>query len=304
VKDFLTRVAERALGTAPRIDPQATSRYAPARLPLPESHSPLPEKPARVGSPPRRSRAPQADREIVTSLEPAREVAEKINPPEQPRRKNSLVRKPAIPPIELDTEVASAPERIRTPFVVNGPVPEPHEIENHPTPVFSRHAPSVDHVSDEVETPEIPDPRNESVPVRGASSADNKHQDQRPKTPRLNIVKPIVDESNRIAESVESSPAPPVEIVVEKSAKVSPPREHQQPARAAVSPIVASPTVTSDRGPHERPERREKTIQVKIGRVEVHAPPAPVTPVEPPAAPGPKVSLAEFLRQHNRRRDE
>src|SRR5258706_12594665 len=36
MNDFLTRVAERALGTAPRITPQAMSIYEPARLPLSE----------------------------------------------------------------------------------------------------------------------------------------------------------------------------------------------------------------------------------------------------------------------------
>ena len=48
MSDFLMRVAERALGTAPRIDPQSASRYAHSRLPLPASS--LPEMTTAAGS--------------------------------------------------------------------------------------------------------------------------------------------------------------------------------------------------------------------------------------------------------------
>ena len=306
MKDFLTRVAERALGTAPRIDPQATSRYAPARLPLPESRAPLPEIPA---SP---SRARQIDREhelpqkvIAPSLEPTREAEERINVPGPSRRfdQSPLVsaRTPSVN--ELEPEPEFTRERVARPsFVVTE---SQHENEGRPTPTFSRDAPSVDHVSDEIEAPDIPAPQPDSFPVRAASSA-NKKREVQPQIGRLKIVERIVDESNEIAESVEPSSPPPLEVVVENTppAKSTGPREHRQPTRAAVSPVVAPPTAASDRRLNDRPERREKNIQVKIGRVEVHAPPAPVTPVEPPAPPGPKLSLADFLRQHNRRRDE
>jgi hypothetical protein len=301
VKDFLTRVAERALGTAPRIDPQATSRYAPARLPLPEAPSPQAEIPA----PPRVSRPRQFDREhelpkkvIAPSLEPTPEAEERINVPEQPRKFDQAPLVSArTPPVN---ELEPAPEITTERIIRNSVVPpEPHVPESNPISVLSSHAPSVDQVPDEFEAPEIPDPRNDSFPVRAASFADNKPEIQ-PQTRTLKIVERIIDETDEIAESVESSSPPPLEVVTR-------PREHQQPTRAAVSPIVVPPTATSDRrrdDRHERPERREKTIQVKIGRVEVHAPPAPLTPVEPPAPPGPKLSLADFLRQHNRRRDE
>ena len=305
MKDFLTRVAERALGTAPRIDPQATSRYAPARLPLPESHAPMPE----ISASP--SRARQIDREhelpkkvIAPSFEPTREAEERISVPGPPRRFDQapLVSARTPPVSELEPE----PEFTRERIIRNSVVPlQPHDPESSPASVLSSHAPSVDQVPDELEAPHIPAPRNDSFHVRGTSSANNKREVQ-PQTRPLKIVERIVNESNEIAESVESSSPPQLEVVTEKSAlgPVIRPREHQQPTRAAVSPIVAPPTAASDRRPNDRPERREKNIQVKIGRVEVHAPPAPVTPVEPPAPPGPKLSLADFLRQHNRRRDE
>ena len=302
MKDFLTRVAERALGTAPRVDPQVTSRYAPARLPLPELQAPLSERPASRPV----SRARQIDREhelptnvMAPSLEPARQAEERINAPEQPRKFDRFPLPPeAIPPVtELEPEPEFTPEKIIMTSV--GP-PESHDPQSHPASVLSTHAENIDHVSDEIDSrDEVTHPRIESVPVRAASSVDNKLQVQ-PQTRTLKIVERIVDESNEIEDAVEPSSPPPVEVVTRS-------REHQQPARAAVSPIVAPPTSTSDHrrdDRHDRPERRENSIRVKIGRVEVHAPPPPVTPVEPPAAPVPKLSLAEFLRQHNRRRDE
>lgn len=304
MKDFLTRVAERALGTAPRIDPQATSRYAPARLPLPELPPPRAEMPAsRVTS-----RAPHFGREhelpkkvIAPGLEPTPEVEERIAVPEQPRK----IDQSPLPSLserlprtnEPEPEPEFTPERITGTSVVAS---VPRDTENHPTHVFT--APLG---SDEVETPEVLDRPAQIFPPRALSIVENKAAPEATRERRsLKIVERIIDEPNEIEESIESSSPAPVEVVVEKSAKVSRPREHQQPARAAVAPIVPPPTAATDRRPHDRPERREKKIQVKIGRVEVHAPPAPVTPVEPPAAPGPKVSLAEFLRQHNRRRDE
>src|SRR5829696_9100697 len=100
VKDFLTRVAERALGTAPRVDPQATSRYAPARLPLPEA--PLLETPGRAVKLPRTSRAHQFDLEQAPSIEPARE--EGINAPDQPRKLEPLAPERTQPAKQLDSE--------------------------------------------------------------------------------------------------------------------------------------------------------------------------------------------------------
>jgi hypothetical protein len=54
-------------------------------------------------------------------------------------------------------------------------------------------------------------------------------------------------------------------------------------------------------GDHTR-AASEKIIRVTIGRVEVRAIAAPLQPVVPPTPPAPKLSLDEYLRQYNRRR--
>jgi len=336
VKDFLTRVAERALGTAPRINPQATSRYAPARLPLPESR--LPETPALAVNPPRSLRARQPDREeapaakmIVPSVEPVHEDVVRVNAPEPTHKADlsPLPLEPAPPPAnELDSGPEFVPQKstkettkeisAKVSPVVHAPLPEPQGAEASSASAFSDDAAAeVDHSPVRFEAPDVPGRRDdESYPLRAASFVENeaapvaKHEVQRrlPQSRPPKTVETIVAESNVITESIEVPSNPPLELVADETAtaKVSQPRERErrQTVRAAVSKSDdPRPAATTERRDYERPERRERNIQVKIGRVEVHAPPAPVTSVEPVASPVPKLSLAEFLREHNRRRE-
>ena len=320
MKDFLTRVAERALGTAPRVDPQATSRYAPARLPLPDA-PPLLETSGRTSRPPRTSRVDRFDVEqdstekvAAPGIEPAR--GEDINAADRPRKLDQSRLAQDQPQPVKDSGFA-APERIaEVSAVVAAPPPEPQEIDL--SRASSGDVLSVDHRS----------------VAREVSAAEREVQQRSPQSRSPQTAETIIDESNVIAESVERSSQPLVEFAaettvpakqprepqqtaraavstsVEQPAALSnravesapQPREHQQITRAAVSPSLARPPATTDRRAYERSEHRERNIQVRIGRVEVHAPPAPVTPVEPPAPPAPKLSLAEFLREHNRRR--
>jgi hypothetical protein len=210
----------------------------------------------------------------------------------------------------------AAPERVaKVSAVLAAPSPEPQEIDL--SRASSGDAPSVDQ-------------RTVALEV----SAERKAQQRPPQSRSPQTAETIDDESNVSAESVERSSKPLVEFVAEKTVPAKQPREPQQTTRAAVStsveqpaapanravesppqpreqqqitraavePSLARPPATTDRRAYERSEHRERNIQVKIGRIEVHAPPAPVTPVEPPAPPAPKLSLAEFLREHNRRR--
>jgi hypothetical protein len=87
---------------------------------------------------------------------------------------------------------------------------------------------------------------------------------------------------------------------------VTTPLTNRQPSNNedSVSSETTRTTRSSFRPPvAEPPERDPQLIRVTIGRIDVRAvtPPQPV--IESPAPPGPKLSLDEFLRQHNGRRE-
>lgn len=88
--------------------------------------------------------------------------------------------------------------------------------------------------------------------------------------------------------------------------------QHRMPTRRDANPTNQSITRDADESLRSSPLRSsinsepraasEKIIRVTIGRIEVHAAPPVPPPVEAPAPPAPQMSLDEFLRQHNGRR--
>jgi hypothetical protein len=316
VKDFFTRLAERAVGTAPRVDPQVTSRYAPARLPLPESS--LPETPSLVVNSPRVSRPPQvalenepAEKLIAPSLGAAREESERIKAPDRPRKfeQPPLQREQATFMKDRDSGSEIVPD---TAAVVSVSPLRPQSSESRLEPIFSSDdAPSVEHKVATVETLtrriEIRDPVERSAPLPEENlTAPVAKPEVRPR-PSQSVAQRVTEKIVERVEHVESSANPPQEFVANETGptKVSEPRQLQPTARFEQQPIargeftraVVRPTEPRD---YERPERSERKIQVKIGRIEVNAPPAPSPVVVPPPPPTPKLSLAEFLLQHNR----
>lgn len=80
--------------------------------------------------------------------------------------------------------------------------------------------------------------------------------------------------------------------------------ERSSPDNSAHRPVatrhVSQSPATSDRGAQHAPE--PPIIRVTIGRIEVRAAAPPAPPAETAAPPKPKMSLDEYLRQHNGRR--
>jgi hypothetical protein len=346
VKDFITRIAERALGTAPMIDPQATSRYVRAQLPLPQSHLPetvaanvvshvLPALELNIEPEP-------AENMIRAGKEIEQEDRAKTNAPHQRQKTEPVL--PAeewiTPANEVDSESEFANPESNAPRA-NAPrssVPrgnaasdnvslsleEPHVIASHPTPSFFE-ATRVGLVPDEsgnanafptsdnFETGPNPSRTGDHHSAPRSSSGQNEipaaagsEVQKRPSESQARVTEElIVTDSNQIAALQESFSKATVDLFAEPPTppNVSPLPEHRQITPAAiVAHRVGPPAAISDHHASERPERGERTIQVRIGRLEVRAEPPPVASVEPVSPPAPKVSLAEFLSQHNRRR--
>jgi hypothetical protein len=71
----------------------------------------------------------------------------------------------------------------------------------------------------------------------------------------------------------------------------------------SITEVFAQKPVSSLPSPRdERPKSGPPVIHVTVGRVEVRAVTLPLPAVEPQSPPAPKLSLDEFLRQHNGRR--
>jgi hypothetical protein len=319
MKDFLIRVAERALGTAPRIDPQGASRYAPARLPLPE---PIIDRPLAAGPRPARtmpsieieSRSEPSEPAVVGPKERVVEDTVKLTPAVRPQiaRSFSSPVEGTLTAREPESELESTP---LTPApTVRATLVEAQTSAIHPESEFFTEAPRVadgslnlaasepSHRDQNDYLPETEAPaRNEMV------SAEREIHGQ---VPQLQPAREVHAGTplNAIAEPFESSTASPRQLASDHpAANDSPPRAHQPITRAPFPsdhdhPPAASLERRDNERPREEPEPGPRNIRVKIGRVEVHAAPPPLTPVEPTGPPPPKLSLAEFLRQHNGRR--
>lgn len=336
MNDFLTRVAEKALGTAPRIDPQSASRFSPSRLPLPElplpditgaapdsallrPHDSYVDQTARRQSSPRPAVTPVTEETVanapgyVAALKIDRspeEPATETGPGESlsksitdstPRAKSVVKKNPG------DAQTRSIADRDRDAAPLDrGAIPERPDIGT--SAVIS--ALEVSMIGDDARH-RVSESFRDPAASNGYVSAPNKSASLRgadePQTADL-APAPSMDDrdveskSSIAVDSFRSSTTTPPSVVLPNDHQPARAFDHHRETRGAVSAEFVRPaTARADRSDYERKEESEPSIRVTIGRVEVRAaPPAPV--VQPVAPPAPKLSLAEFLRQHNERR--
>ena len=331
MSDFLTRVAERALGTAPRIDPQSASRYAPSRLPLPES--PLPESPL-----PETTRAAASD---------SASIAPPLDSYEQPAARQSS-RPPGVTPVTADalaTDTGHEPamKSDRSPVGARAAArpleslsrsvePERRPLESqsrsiaqgqdtkHPDRASTTERPSLDVLPGtaafEASTIDDDDrssrsgsgPFSSQQPKRRTSTgyvsvppeiAPPREEDELQAVAKA-VTKDRDLESKSAVESIRSSTARPAVTVGQDRRPTA--ALDRGDARGAISADSIRPaTARVDHSNYQREANSEPTIRVTIGRVEVRSAPPPAV-IEPVTPPTPKLSLAEFLRQHNERR--
>lgn len=350
--DFLTRIAQRAIGMAPAIKPVVASRYAPSRLPLvglsdAEADTGLntektlasidvPSK-ANLAAPINESRqgavtngtedfqtADESPNRLVSQSEPTLGPQPELLLPKQSEL-NQPTRTESVRPTSFRREAEQPPtlaafvqaELNADRDVVKGASFNSHRPtrdESHSTlmtvdalnsrvnesPMTAE--PSSDHFVSreesivEVETKkvattgwtqeELSDQRNDSIPP-----SDNR------KNRRTAL--PEMDRHSRDQKAaVKGEPGRQDDEFGIPS--------HESELRFTTDQVqTSSESYTSQPSPAMADDRLDRTspvVRVTIGRIEVRSvPPSPPT-VEPHAAPTPKLSLDDFLRQHNGRR--
>jgi hypothetical protein len=343
MSDFLTRVAERALGTAPRIDPQSASRYSPSRLPFPES--PLPETtkaavsdaapiapsldsyeqpaPRQLSRPP--MVMPLTEDAVATEPGPVPALNSdgaplELQAPARPLEPQSRSNAQGTQPLELqsksiaqrtqpaETEPGSiAAERWGAEQLDLDPIPDRPSVD--PWRAIIAAEPSMiaddDRASDFASGP-LPGEELSRRSSDGYASKSTEAAQSREENEARAVSGPVTKDRNTetklgvAVESIRTGTAPRDVAVADdrQPAAAVDPRD----ARGAISADFIRPaTARVDNSNYEQEGKGEPTIRVTIGRVEVRSAPPPAV-VQPVAPPSPKLSLAEFLRQHNERR--
>ncbi|MCC6444421.1 MAG: hypothetical protein IT210_13330 [Armatimonadetes bacterium] len=282
--DFLTRLAERALGLAPTVEPVIAPRFAPGPGFEPEEQEPMPvfeeqsiEPPrqddaaSRLPDPPALRNSPFAPAPLRPEPEPAAATEESAS---------SEATRPQ--PMSADVRIY-APDRQSAPLL---PLPEAPTVAD-----ISSQSAGMSQVSAPIPTAPI-------EPLPQAPQAQNVGQAQ--SIQERQAVKTILPyEAQVTVDTIQ--PRPRTEghepLVAEEPAP--------GPIRPLpVHPVAARPQVSS---PPERAAGRDAPadesgpppIRVTIGRVEVRAVFPPPRPKAEPAKSGPALSLEDYLKQRS-----
>jgi hypothetical protein len=284
--DFLTRIARHTLGLAPTARLLDAVRYAPEDVPSAFEKEPA-AAPAPAMPAPRRSRA-------VDTAPPQLEAASAPPRDAMPGRTTDVIASdregpaPAVP--------GTLPEEPRT-VLPHPPVPAtllPRTIarERIPPP-----ATSPEHVAFETHamaTHDVAEPQREPTP--GPLPAQYRRQPDDPRHPD------------------EREGPPPSSAAGAKASRAfaSAERVAARDAATTAGEDAGGPSLVLEASRHEtrmsRIERMDAhdseppAVHVTIGRVEVRTVPPASPPPPAPSAPTPRLSLDEYLRQHNGRR--
>jgi hypothetical protein len=338
VKDFITRMAERALGTAPRVDPQATSRYAPARLPLPElplpdpiaaaAHDLAPTAPLRKSYDEQPARRPFSRRPNLNRLTDDTVAEGADNLPASPMDRSPEERARVVPPLDLrggsTAKRSLPPNSVAQQISIDSPmgstedreathhyrpsIPESHFVDASTITATFEASPIRDDAGNpfaesglfQSQNPIQRNSGNVAVPAKTAALGA---EDEPPAVSPVSITavkdRDIEPEMKVEADSSRPPNGPP-EISVADDGQTITAADYLE--TRAISAASVRPAIGKvNHFIHEREAQDKPSIRVTIGRVEVRTAPPPVV-VEPVAPPAPELSLAEFLRQHNERR--
>jgi hypothetical protein len=337
--DFLTRVAQRAIGMAPAIQPVVGSRYAPARVPLAE----LPEletdpglnteasarnveaRASAFSTLPIRNVRPRTITKGNAEAQPASEAVSPLPAQPEPTRPTPFGREvqPAPAIVALARELHGDRE------IIDGPVFESPSPKGVDSPLISKgnevlisnerqavlpgeplteysvseEASLVDRGSESVASVEPPQVVSTSKRSESGAPSDKTTDRGSASTP---IRQPARNQEKALQEepvlqidevgilTVESEPRLLTELA--RNRREAHPRESFGESFAESS-ASSFPVL-----PDERAESSSPVIRVTIGRIDVRAVTPSSPPPQPSAPPAPKLSLDEFLRQHNGRR--
>jgi hypothetical protein len=279
VSDFLSRLAERSTGTPPALRPRVPSTFEPWSA-------------GDLGADPRAAAAwPSAAQPTNAAASPPAATA---RPTREPPRASVTPPAPAsppapAPPLDSDDRHPAAP-RPRTPAPAPAPIsaaaaaaepsadaPPPPA----PAPAPRHHAPDLS-----------PEPLGPTRPTPAVAAPPRQPRRQGSAPPVPETAAPAAAEAPLAARA--ASRAPRDDAVAEPwhafEPPAGPPANVVQRGRARAGP-APTPGRAGD-GP--------LTVEVTIGRVEVRAAPAPPARAGRRPAPGPRVTLDEYLAERTR----
>jgi hypothetical protein len=329
VSDFLTRLAGRALGLAPQVQPIITPRYAPdADVPGPDlpsaqeseipeqdpdaqpSLAPITHSPRGPGAHHVRGPVPEDDTDASATGEDtgaptdsgATELPDEYRVEQPPIGENAVKPSPtdaSDPPGASDL----TPERPPSSAQDSPPPPTRAEHEAHPEPGVGPTPPilSTSRSARARSMPEVPaetppsnathGPRREDTSVSAAREPGVRRAGPR----SAGRTTQEAQRASRTTESREPGPERPTE---------DPPEAYDAFERIGTPlrdyperPETVEPGGTSSHSTREdASSRAEPTIRVNIGRIEVRAVSPPAPPPRQTRQPAPKMSLDDYLR--------
>ncbi len=303
MSDFLTRLAGRALGLAPLVQPVTTPRYAPERdTPFGEES----EVPGRSG--PRSPAPPSSSPTTRASLVRDDHHVEASRPEREPDT-------PATggAPEEGDTASDSGATGSRDgrgseqplmgaaaegprPSPTDGPDPAPGRPPARPRPPSTREghgAPPVPGIRPAATppTPSAPESSREQVKPGEAPSAAIRHEPEVRREGSRSVTRVAYDGRglSNGAEKRGRSMERPSDAYAANERAGAPPIRGRREQPESVSHAAGESTSVSTR-------TEESTIRVSIGRIDVRAVSPPASPPRRTKQPAPKMSLDDYLR--------
>ena len=286
--DFITRLAERALGVAPVVQPVIPSMFAPE----PISHSTGLEWDSEATTSSGgldRPRAPSAQ-----ETPPAREAP--TGRPASAAMAQQEDQSGALLSLATSGSPRRTPESRPGPSHLSESGSSEHmamtgkEDQRGSSRTTARHPQTPPETQPETLHRAEPGPTQRGLPL-GPPSAEDESGEA--------IFRPLRSLLDRgQGETLPPVPSPGAQASLDASEDAPPP----------VAPRVVRPQPDGylERGPQEpreaAPESSAPTIRVTIGRIEVRAitpPPMPLAQRTTPARPGPALSLDDYLKQHN-----
>lgn len=225
------------------------------------------------------ARGPHVQSDVVSRTVPGGE--EHAPPPTTEVRPPVVEVTPASPKrrAAVDSPAIPRPEVARPqPAIIPQPASQPRQ-----DALSSRASAAVD-----VRATTTPEPR---LVAKNSSSPNN---DQRRARSTISLASEAIDQER----PHEKKRTPDARSLQNRTRST---RDHSALSQSML--MAAERPLGSSRSASEPRAATEKIIRVSIGRIEVHAAQPPPLPVEPPAPPVPKLSLDEFLRQHDRQQN-
>ena len=277
MKHFLARLADRARGIAPRVEPIIASHFAPV-------DSLRTELPTEIIS---EIETPDANPSVEKKLIPQRAETPPVEdePPSRSRGANPPAARKPPQRAEQGSAENEAPSRSAD-----------AKIEPVAEPLLVRRV----HKQTQSLLAETANPERQTREQRRETTAIEK-QVAKPKSHlgdlKGSAARPLQQAHELLPYPAEVRDQPPIgHSKVASSENYAAKPQTRRARREPLRPVVHPNSVT---GTPDEPRNEPPIVRITIGRIEVRAAPAPVSPSHKRPPPAPKLSLGDYLKQRN-----